>query len=367
VQAIWIGYDTSDERYEAASKALERAIAEAPDTAQTQAALGEYLYRIEADYPAALEAFEKASAKQPGNSHFMFLVATTLRRIGEFDRSLVAFERALQLDPANSQATSDYLITLRFNGDYEKGIPLAQQAIQRFPEEGVLKSHLAMMFIDSEGDLIRARALLDDMTPEAGFEYVSLATTLPLFERDFDSALDAWNTPEVIKFSNYRGSSHGWRGRALGDLYYLRGEPGKATDVLRKFVSTENSIELPVPRSRAFQLSNQALALALLGDSSEAQALMDQAVTIIEGVGDGLASSIIHGMRARLLAITGQRELALAEIERLIDAPGSYLSRWMLTLDPRWDFMRDDDRFNDLIRPQAVAGNTPGRQEGDGS
>jgi len=367
VQAVWIGYDRSDERYEATSKALERAMAEAPDAAQTQAARGEYLYRIKADYPAALEAFEKASEKQPGNAHFMFLVAITLRRIGEFDPAIVAFEKALQLDPANTQSISDYLITLWFNRDYEKAIPLAEQAIQRFPDEGDLKSHLAIMYIDGKGDLSRARALLDKMTPEAGFAYVSLATTLPLLERDFDQALDAWDIPEVIKFSNYRGSSHGWRGRALGEIYYLRGEPEKAADVLREFIATENSIGITVPRSRAYQLSNQALALALLGDSSEAQSLMDQAITAIENVGDGLASSAIQGIHARLLAITGQREQALAEIERLIDTPGSFLSRWKLTLDPRWDFFRDDDRFNELIRPQGVAGTTPERQAGDGS
>jgi len=205
------------------------------------------------------------------------------------------------------------------------------------------------------------------MTPVAGFEYVSLATTLPLLERDFDRLLVAWNIPEVIQFSEYRSAMHGWRGRAQGEVYYLRGEPEKAAVVLREFIATENANELPVAKSRAYQLSNQALALALLGDSSGAQVLMDQAITTIESVGDGLASRAIQGIRARLLAITGQRELALTEIERLIDAPGSYLSRWMLTLDPRWDFFRDDDRFNELIRPQGVAGNTPEWQEGDGS
>jgi len=351
VHIIWIGYDSSDERYKAASKALRRAEAEAPDAATTLAARGQYLYRIKGDYPAALEAIEKATEKQPGNTNFMFQVATTLRRIGEFDRALVAFAKALQLDPANSQATSDYLLTLWFNGDYEAAIPLAERAIQRFPDEGVLKSHLAMMYIDGKGDLTRARALLNEMIPEAGFEYVTLATTLPLLERDFDQVLVAWDSPEAIRFSDYRGSRYGWRGRALGEVYYLRGEPEKAANVLREFIAAESANEMRVAKSRAYQLSNQALALALLGDSSEALALMDQAVTTIESVGDGLASKAIQGTRARLLAITGQRELALAEIERLIDAPGSYLSRWMLTLDPRWDFFRDDERFNELARP----------------
>ena len=42
---------------------------------------------------------------------------------------------------------------------------------------------------------------------------------------------------------------------------------------------------------------------------------------------------------------------ALAEIERLLDKP-SGLVRWNLYLDPMWDFFRDDERFNALIKPR---------------
>jgi hypothetical protein len=51
------------------------------------------------------------------------------------------------------------------------------------------------------------------------------------------------------------------------------------------------------------------------------------------------------------LALVGQHDLALEEIERLIDTSGNNLTRWKLSLDPRWDFFRVDQRFNDLVRP----------------
>jgi len=365
--AVWLGNDVSDNRFDAAASALEKAMAGAPDSPETQAALGEYLYRIKGDYRAALVAFKKASVQQPGNSHLMFQVATTLRRIGEFDGAITAFEKALQLDPANAQAASDYLVTLGLNHDYEKAIPLAELAIRQFPNDEVLKAHLGLMYIDGRGDLDKAHSLLDEMTPNPGFEYVSLATILYLLERDFDQALAAWDIPEVIEFSDYRGSSYGWRGRALGEIYYLLGKTEKADKVLREFISTENSKNLPVARSRSYQLSNQALAFALLGDSSKALEYMDRAITTSESVGDAMANGTIQGMRVRLLAIVGQREQALVEIERLLDTPASYLSLWMLTLDPRWDFMRDDDRFNELIKPDGIAKATPSQRSGDSS
>ena len=57
--------------------------------------------------------------------------------------------------------------------------------------------------------------------------------------------------------------------------------------------------------------------------------------------------------RAQVLGMAGKREEALAEIERLLNSPYR-LNRWWLYLDPRWDYFRDDERFNDLIRPEGV-------------
>jgi hypothetical protein len=48
--------------------------------------------------------------------------------------------------------------------------------------------------------------------------------------------------------------------------------------------------------------------------------------------------------------MSGNRDEALLEIERLLSIP-SPMDRWTLYLDPMWDFFRDDERFNQLVRP----------------
>ena len=55
----------------------------------------------------------------------------------------------------------------------------------------------------------------------------------------------------------------------------------------------------------------------------------------------------------QVLALTGERDRALDILARMIDKPAGF-NRWALTLDPRWDFFRDDERFNDLIRPLSL-------------
>ena len=52
--------------------------------------------------------------------------------------------------------------------------------------------------------------------------------------------------------------------------------------------------------------------------------------------------------------MAGKREEALVEIERLLQHPIGF-SPWLLYLDPRWDFFRDDERFNTLVRPDDLA------------
>ena len=78
---------------------------------------------------------------------------------------------------------------------------------------------------------------------------------------------------------------------------------------------------------------------------------MKEAKSVIATTGDNLAGAMIDGSAARILALVGQHDLALEEIERLIDTSGNNLTRWKLSLDPRWDFFRVDQRFNDLVRP----------------
>ncbi len=50
------------------------------------------------------------------------------------------------------------------------------------------------------------------------------------------------------------------------------------------------------------------------------------------------------------MAMAGERDKALENIRQLLEMPTD-VSRWHLYLDPRWNFFRDDERFNELVRP----------------
>ncbi len=64
--------------------------------------------------------------------------------------------------------------------------------------------------------------------------------------------------------------------------------------------------------------------------------------------GDAYQGRHVAEARARILAQAGDIEAALDEIEQLLAGPG-FLSVHKLRLDPRWDPLRDNPRFQALL------------------
>ncbi|NIM71050.1 MAG: tetratricopeptide repeat protein [Xanthomonadales bacterium] len=351
-QSIWIGYDASPERYASARLALERATAGDPGSAEALTARGEYLYRIENDYPAALEAFRGAAAKQPGNSAIMVQMALTQRRLGTWAAAIDSYEKALLLDPGNRYAMSDYLRTLKRVEAFDKAIPIAEEAVRRFPEASNMRGHLAEMYLQRDGDLARARTLFEGMKPAASDMYVRLAWEIPLFERDYAAALAAWEKPQLIEFSGFAGGPRNLRELSLAQTYLAMGDEASARRYLEAFSDAFGAVDDDNHRNDAQALANLALARALMGDEGGALEASERAVAIMKAGTDRFEEATVIDSHAMVLALVGRRDEAIALVERQLGVPGSTIRRWPATLDPRWDFLRDDERFAALIRPE---------------
>jgi hypothetical protein len=70
----------------------------------------------------------------------------------------------------------------------------------------------------------------------------------------------------------------------------------------------------------------------------------------MQSTGDAIFTPDVRFTRAQVLGMAGKREESLAELEYLFEQ-GVDINRWQLYLDPNWDYFRDDERFNDLVRP----------------
>ncbi len=93
----------------------------------------------------------------------------------------------------------------------------------------------------------------------------------------------------------------------------------------------------------------RGLALAGLGRREEAlqeARWLEQSKVYREDAFFGL---MVAHRRAKILSQTGEVEAALEEIERLLAGPCWHLSVHTLRLDPRWDPLRGDPRFQALL------------------
>ncbi len=170
-QAIWLGYDDSPERLQAALNALNNAEKFGPGLPETIAAKAEYLYRIKGDFHAAEPLFAQASEANPGDSNLLMKLATTERRTGQFEQAITHFQMAIDLDPANLDARSVLLDTLLNMGAYERAEPLADLWIEKYPETQIFKTYKAGILTFAYGRLNEAKALMTEVDPNLGYQY----------------------------------------------------------------------------------------------------------------------------------------------------------------------------------------------------
>ncbi len=119
-----------------------------------------------------------------------------------------------------------------------------------------------------------------------------------------------------------------------------------------RYVMANIDRDLPGP-TVAYDLDTMALVLALQGQKSRAIAIAEEATRIVSLQDDKVEGPSHLQTLCQVLALTGERDRALEIMAQQIDKPGGS-TRWELTLDPRWDFFRDDERFNDLVRPLSL-------------
>ena len=97
-----------------------------------------------------------------------------------------------------------------------------------------------------------------------------------------------------------------------------------------------------------------AWADAGLGQRDESIAEAQRATTLIPESADTLEGPLWRGFLAKTYAMNGDADHALPLIEHLLQSEISLVSPVILQLDPVWDPIRDDPRFQKLISDGAV-------------
>lgn len=344
----WIGYDPSEARQNMVRHALDEAKKLAPHSAEVLAAEGEYHYRIMLDYNKA-HGFQMHALKlNPNDAKTLLAFGLTQRRLGQWQPAVNSMLKANELDPGDANYLSSAIDTLGLMRDIDAVSEQLTIALKRFPDD----SDLGAMAVDAQvwgyGDLDKARSVFNGIQASSGDMYVGTSLTLLWMERDYEGIIQATESPEIKAFFDmYPALLALDQAKAfnfLGNHELKKSKLEKAAALIGEIDRNKGEFDLSV------DLTTLGLVKAMQDDNEEAIELADEAMALFPLEKDVVDGSLVHMSAAYIKASAGQRDEALKMIEQLLVTPGGF-KHWHLYLDPQWDFMRSDERFNQLIKP----------------
>jgi TolB-like protein/Tfp pilus assembly protein PilF len=346
---IYGEFERTPQRLAQAKAALDSALRLDPDSGETQFALGMYRYRGLHDYDGALEAFAKSRKRSSNRVEAIEFSAYAKRRQGKWKEAIELHRQSLALDPRNPILLSEAALTYRAVRQFERARELLDRALALEP---------------NSSNLILQKAEIDFATgnlPSAG----ELLRSLPLDGQDASVMLGRVN---YWIFSRQDGE-------ALAVLRRLLAAPEKLPEGLpptyRAWLGIVEGLagQAAEPaRADLAQARDQLAAIRAQGDTAPrllrililtSGILRDKAAVDRFAAGaeqeiqhDAMDGPAIEEAVAMARAQLGETDSAIASVQHLLQAFGeASLTPAYLRLDPLWDPLRSDPRFEKLSQP----------------
>ena len=336
----------------AVKEAADRAFALAPELGEAWIAQGDYRYHVLYDLPGGLGAYEEAIKRLPNSADAYGAMAFVERRLGRWDAAVTHFREALQLDPRSLQLciyTGEALGYLRRFPEAHEFIDRALQLAPDAPRALSAKVNLLM----AEGRLEEAGKVAARISTDSVL-VISAKTSKLLLERRFDDA--AAGIQSFIKPASADGSLDPLQKAILPILGFCQERIGKSAEAQATYARAVHEIkptpETVVPVDQTLLPVVLAQCYAGLGEKDKALAAARQAVVDYEG--DALNKPQVEIALAQIEAQLGDVDAAIAALPHLLEVPAG-LTPGLLRLDPYWDPLRKDPRFQKLLNSQPAS------------
>jgi tetratricopeptide (TPR) repeat protein len=236
---------------------------------------------------------------------------------------------------------------------YEEADSLAIRLQALEPRSPMVRTARAFIGLEARADMVSLRAVLDTIeseSPQSATEVADLSFRLARYERDPTKAARALaNMPREGKIDmNYAPFPHTWYEGLLAklrqDVTAARSTFTAARAETEKLVHAQPKNEKP--------LSVLALIDAEFGDKEKAIHEGRTACDMLPATKNALDGVWLMMNLARIYALTGEKDLALGQLEalmRLASGPISGPSYGELQLNPDWDTLRGDARFEKVV------------------
>jgi tetratricopeptide (TPR) repeat protein len=338
----------------AVKASIDRALALAPELPDAHLALAYYHYWGFREYDAAAAEFERTLQLSPNQVKAILGLASIARRTGRIPEALSLFERALGLSPREALLLSETgwtHVLLRRYADADRQL---RQALAIAPADANAMDALVTTRLFGFGDVAGARELM--RTPpewriagangNAGdlLNLVNPRVYADFLDRRFADALQAWTGAPGTTEEERRSARV-----ARAVIRYFAGEGKAAQDDCGQLAALLRAELAKAPDSLGL-LQQLSWVEVCLGRHEQALAASRTAADLLPIGKDSYFGTYQMVGLAQIAAHAGAPEQALDLIRQLLAMPaGAVVSVARLKLDPVWDPLRKDPRFQVLV------------------
>ena len=350
--SYWQGHDPSPARLAAAKDALDRALALDPNLPETHLALGYYRYYGQRDFTGGLAEFQQAEQGLPNNVDVIGAIGLIQRRLGHWEEAIGGFRRVVELDPRDINAYLGLAATCSCVRRFPEALATVDRALAWEPTNELALGLKAFVFW-ATGDLQAVEPLLANPGTEPrvpGGATSPVRGVQALFQRRYAAAREILSSAVAAKTKRGEPSYDGKLD--LGLSQQRAGDVAAARATYQSAVQDiQRELEKVAPGSHVDAGLHAALgrAYAGLGEAAPAIAEGQKAMAMRPTSKDPFEGPAHEENMANIYALLGDADHAILILKRLLQIPyGGAITPPLLRLDPVWDQIRNDPRFQEL-------------------
>ena len=345
--SLALAYAFFPEYHRQQRQAARRALQLAPDNAEAHRQMA-FVLSTRGKPAQALAEAERAVELAPNSRDTVSALAYVQMIAGKLDASIATYHKVLSMPGRRSGVLYWAMLPLILERRYTQARGLMRNYLVTHPNDLSVAYQMVYTELAGWGDIDAARAVLQAAAtkPEESAIIAQAWFRVDWFARDY---VQAGQIMQRAPSALFRGRDKP-RALYLGWAYRKQGETAKAQAA---FARARDEIRHRLKTVPDYAGAHAALALALSGLGEHAQAIHEaqRAMSLTTVAMNAERGPEYIAIAARVEAAAGDNDAAIRKLRQLLDMPAGYaVSVPLLKLDPTWDPLRKDPRFQALLK-----------------